>query len=73
MLINGSDQELLRAGGLDGYFFLRYLKKSATILAVGAVVTIPLMVINAVPGLGETNDQKELDMISMSNVKESNR
>jgi hypothetical protein len=56
----------LRTNGLDGYFFLRYLRKAQMICFVGCCLTWPILFpINATGGNGEQG----LDILSQSNIQ----
>jgi hypothetical protein len=49
-----SDETVLRTNGLNGYFFLRYLRKTQLILFVGCCLTWPLLFpLNATGGGGQ--------------------
>ncbi|KAH0613007.1 uncharacterized protein H6S33_009387 [Morchella sextelata] len=59
------DETVLRTNGLDGYFFLRYLKKAQTICFVGCCLTFPILLpLNGTGGGGQTG----LDILSFSNI-----
>jgi len=64
------DQTLLRTAGLDGYFFLRYLRTMRTIIFVGCLMTLPVLIPINITGGGSENG---LDMLSFSNTKDKNR
>lgn len=60
------DETVLRTNGLDGYFFLRYLKKAQTICLVGCCLTFPILFpLNITGGAGQTG----LDILSFGNIK----
>lgn len=60
------DETVLRTNGLDGYFFLRYLKKAQMICFVGCCLTFPILFpLNITGGAGQIG----LDMLSFGNVK----
>ncbi|KAI5805205.1 hypothetical protein EDC01DRAFT_627090 [Geopyxis carbonaria] len=64
------DETILRTNGLDGYFFLRYLRKAQLICFVGCCLTWPILFpLNATGG----NNQDGLDMLSYSNVSDNNK
>ena len=64
------DSYVLDHQSLDGYLLLRYLKISVVICFVGCLVTWPVLFsVNATGG----GNQKQLNVISFSNVKNSNR
>ncbi|KAL7267357.1 phosphate metabolism protein 7 [Rhizina undulata] len=59
------DETVLRTNGLDGFFFLRYLRLSQLICFVGCCITFPVLFpVNATGGAG----QEGLDMLSLSNL-----
>lgn len=69
-LISRSESEILQEAGLDGYFFLRYLRLIFLISVVGIVCLFPILLpINATGG----NDQGGLDKLSFTNVNNSKR
>ncbi|KAK9475752.1 hypothetical protein V1514DRAFT_370283 [Lipomyces japonicus] len=69
-LIYFPDRYVLRQTGLDGYFFLRYLKFVVFISAVGILVLFPILLpVNATGGAGQTG----LDQLAFSNIKNQKR
>ncbi|KAK9448567.1 uncharacterized protein V1518DRAFT_394340 [Limtongia smithiae] len=65
-----SDAYVLRQAGLDGYFFLRYMRLVIMISAVGIVVLFPILLpVNATGGAGQTG----LDILSFTNVSNQKR
>ncbi|KAA8893826.1 hypothetical protein FN846DRAFT_474368 [Sphaerosporella brunnea] len=64
------DETVLRTNGLDGYFFLRYLRKAQLLCFVGCVITWPILFpVNATGGGG----QQGLDMLSQSNIAQTSQ
>lgn len=64
------DYFVLEHNSLDGYLFLRFFKILIVISAVGLLVTWPILFpVNATGGGG----QRQLDMLSFSNVTNPNR
>lgn len=64
------DETVLRTNGLDGYFFLRYLRKAQMMVFVGCCLTYPILFpLNATGG----NNQEGLDVLSYSNVSDANK
>ncbi|RPB04156.1 DUF221 family protein [Choiromyces venosus 120613-1] len=62
------DETVLRTNGLDGYFFLRYLRKAQMICFVGCCLTFPILFpLNATGQGGQTG----LDILSFSNLKDT--
>ncbi|KAG0634556.1 hypothetical protein HOY80DRAFT_1059758 [Tuber brumale] len=62
------DETVLRTNGLDGYFFLRYLRKAQMICFVGCCLTFPILFpLNATGQGGQTG----LDLLSFSNLKDT--
>ncbi|EZF76717.1 hypothetical protein H105_01910 [Trichophyton soudanense CBS 452.61] len=60
-----SDSHVLRNSSLDGYLFLRFLKKMSLLSFIGCCITWPiLMPINITGGAGNT----QLDLLTFSNV-----
>lgn len=60
-----SDSHVLRHSSLDGYFFLRFLKKMSLLSFIGCCITWPiLMPVNITGGAGNT----QLDLLTFSNV-----
>ncbi|EGD99422.1 hypothetical protein TESG_06856 [Trichophyton tonsurans CBS 112818] len=65
-----SDSHVLRHSSLDGYFFLRFLKKMSLLSFIGCCITWPiLMPINITGGAGNT----QLDLLTFSNVVDPKR
>lgn len=61
-----SDEDILRKHSLDGYLLVRLLKVATVTCIVGFLITAPVLFpVNATGGGGE----KQLDMISFSNVQ----
>ncbi|EFR03550.1 phosphate metabolism protein 7 [Nannizzia gypsea CBS 118893] len=59
------DSHVLRHSSLDGYFFLRFLKKMSLLSFIGCCITWPiLMPIHITGGAGNT----QLDVLTFSNV-----
>ena len=64
------DTHVLNHHTIDGFLLLRYLKISATICLVGCLITWPILFpVNATGNGG----QKQLDLLSFSNVVNKNR
>ncbi|KAF8463896.1 phosphate metabolism protein [Kalaharituber pfeilii] len=64
------DTAILQASGLDGYFFLRYLKKARMISVAGCLFVFPILFpINITGGGG----QQGLDILSFSNCAKKER
>ncbi|KAK9366497.1 hypothetical protein V1509DRAFT_629647 [Lipomyces kononenkoae] len=64
------DVYVLRQTGLDGYFFLRYLKFTAFISFVGIIILWPILLpVNATGGGGQTG----LDLLSFANIANQKR
>ncbi|EXJ83030.1 hypothetical protein A1O3_06847 [Capronia epimyces CBS 606.96] len=64
------DSHVLRHNSLDGYLWLRFFKLLIFISFVGCCIVWPVLFpVNATGGGG----QKQLDLLSMSNVKNPNR
>ncbi|PWW76570.1 DUF221 domain-containing protein [Tuber magnatum] len=62
------DETVLRTNGLDGYFFLRYLRKAQMVCFVGCCLTFPILFpLNATGQGGQTG----LDLLSFSNLKDT--
>ncbi|KAK9462509.1 uncharacterized protein V1516DRAFT_633522 [Lipomyces oligophaga] len=69
-LVFKSDAYVLRQSGLDGYFFLRYLKLVIFICCIGIVLLYPILLpVNATGGAGNTG----LDILSFSNIENQKR
>ena len=63
------DSHVLNHSSMDGYLFLRFLTLLCSICFTGCVITWPILLpINAMGGAGN----KQLDMLSFSNVKNPN-
>ena len=63
------DSHVLNHSSMDGYLFLRFLRVLCSICFTGCVITWPVLLpINAMGGAGN----KQLDMLSFSNVKNPN-
>ena len=65
-----SDSTILRTSGLDGYFFLRYLRKAQFICFVGCCLTFPILFPINITGGGKGQG---LDKLSFSNCTVTNR
>lgn len=64
------DSHALRHSSLDGYFFLRFLKKMSMLCFVGCLITWPILLpIHATGGAGN----KQLDILNFSNVVDPSR
>lgn len=62
------DSYVLNHHSLDGFLLLRYLKISVALCLFGCLITMPVLFpVNATGGGG----QKELDMLSFTNVSNS--
>ncbi|KAI5812975.1 hypothetical protein BZA77DRAFT_132348 [Pyronema omphalodes] len=59
------DETVLRTNGLDGYFFLRYLRKAQMICFVGCCLTWPILFPLNATGAGMKNG---LDVLGFGNV-----
>lgn len=69
-LVTRPESEILEETGLDGYFFLRYLRFNVLNCIAGIVILFPILLsINATGG----NDQSGFDILSFTNVKGSAR
>ncbi|KAK9475128.1 uncharacterized protein V1510DRAFT_359607 [Dipodascopsis tothii] len=69
-LVTKPDAYVLRQTGLDGYFFLRYLKFIIFVTFFGVVVTYPILLpLNAT----SNGQQHGLDILTFSNVSQKNR
>ncbi|KAK9434064.1 hypothetical protein V1505DRAFT_361229 [Lipomyces doorenjongii] len=69
-LVFKPDVYVLRQTGLDGYFFLRYLKLVVFISCVGIIMLWPILLpVNATGGGGQTG----LDLLSFSNISNQKR
>lgn len=64
------DQTLLRTAGLDGYFFLRYLRTMRTIILTGCLLTVPILIPINITGGGTEGG---LNKLSFSNSTDKNR
>jgi hypothetical protein len=65
-----NDKWILDHSSIDGYLFVRYFKLIVIISFLGCCITWPVLFpINATGGAGN----KQLDILSMSNVKDVNR
>ncbi|KAH8602366.1 hypothetical protein B0O99DRAFT_561765 [Bisporella sp. PMI_857] len=64
------DEYVLEHQSLDGYLYLRFLKMITIICFVGALITWPILFpVNATGGAG----QKELDLLSFSNINSNGK
>ncbi|KAM5450192.1 hypothetical protein MaudCBS49596_004567 [Microsporum audouinii] len=64
------DSHVLRHSSLDGYFFLRFLKKMSLLCFIGCCITWPiLMPVHITGGAGNT----QLDLLTFSNVVDPKR
>lgn len=69
-LVTRREAEVLQDAGLDGYFFLRYLRMIFIICIVGIIFVCPiLLAVNATGG----NGKQGFNMLSFQNVKDSKR
>ncbi|KAK9240344.1 hypothetical protein V1525DRAFT_448193 [Lipomyces kononenkoae] len=69
-LLSKPDAYVLRQTGLDGYFFLRYLKFTVFISFVGIIILWPILLpVNATGGAGESG----LDLLSFANISNQKR
>jgi hypothetical protein len=69
-LVTRKETEILQDAGLDGYFFLRYLRLTILISVVGIIVTWPVLLpVNATGGGG----QYGFNQLSFTNVVNPNR
>ena len=69
-LVTRKETEILQDAGLDGYFFLRYLRLTIIISVVGIIVTWPILLpVNATGGGG----QYGFNQLSFTNVVNPNR
>lgn len=69
-LVTRPEADILQDAGLDGYFFLRYLRLIFTISVVGILIVCPILLpVNATGG----NNQSGFNILSFENVKNSNR
>lgn len=69
-VLNKPQTYLIQQTGPDGYFFLRFLFEFAFICLVGCIVTWPILFsVNA----SNSNHNKQLDILSIGNVKLKNR
>lgn len=64
------DRTLLRTSGLDGYFFLRYLRTMRTIIFTGCCLTVPILIPINITGGGTEGG---LNKLSFSNSTDKNR
>ncbi|CAI5757281.1 unnamed protein product [Candida verbasci] len=69
ILLTKPDSFILQQAGLDGFFFLRYLKNFATLFLFGLLTYIILLPINASNGMGNEG----FDQLSIANVKHQQR
>jgi hypothetical protein len=69
-LVTRSDAEILQIAGLDGYFFLRYLRLMLFICLVGIIVLFPILLpINGTGGGGQTG----FDILAFVNISAANK
>jgi hypothetical protein len=69
-LVTRSDAEILQTAGLDGYFFLRYLRLIFFICLVGIIVLFPILLpINGTGGGGQTG----FDILAFVNISAANK
>ncbi|KAK9464342.1 hypothetical protein V1512DRAFT_268577 [Lipomyces arxii] len=69
-LLRTPDVYVLKQTGLDGYFFLRYLKLIIFVMCAGIIILFPILLpVNATGGAG----QKGLDILAFSNVVNQKR
>lgn len=64
------DSYVLNHHTLDGFLLLRYLKIATTICLVGCIITWPVLFPLNITSNG---GQKELNLLTMSNISEKNR
>lgn len=64
------ESEILEEAGLDGYFFLRYLRFNVVVCVAGIVILFPILL--AVNATGH-NNQSGFDKLSFTNVKSTGR
>ncbi|KAI3402663.2 hypothetical protein KGF56_004544 [Candida oxycetoniae] len=69
VLLNKPDSFILQQSGLDGYFFLRYIRTFALLFLFGILSWIILLPVNATNG----NGNKGFDQLSIANVKNQRR
>ncbi|VVT58971.1 uncharacterized protein SAPINGB_P006476 [Magnusiomyces paraingens] len=69
-LLTRKESDILQDAGLDGYFFLRYLRFNVLISFVGVIVLFPILL--SVNGTGG-NGQHGFDLLSFTNVKNPKR
>lgn len=69
-LVTRPESEILQEAGLDGYFFLRYLRLMVIVSLVGICVLFPILL--AVNGTGG-NGQGGFDLLSFTNVENPKR
>lgn len=69
-LITRKEKDILEDAGLDGYFFLRYLRFMTLVSFVGIIVLFPILL--SVNGTGG-NGQSGFDVISFTNVSNPKR
>lgn len=74
-LVSRSDSEVIRDAGLDGYFFLRYLRLLFLCSLVGVVLLYPiLLAVNATGGGSRSGATiNGFDILSFANIKNPNR
>lgn len=69
-LVSRPESLILRDAGLDGYFFLRYLRFVFLICIVGMIMLLPILLpVNATGGGGQSG----FDLLTFSNVKNTDR
>lgn len=68
-LLNKHDSFIIQQSGLDGYFFLRYIRTFSLLFLFGLLTWIVLLPINAANG----NGNKGFDQLSIANVKDKHR
>ncbi|CAN6663056.1 uncharacterized protein Rsn1p [Trichomonascus vanleenenianus] len=74
-LVTRPDSVILRDAGLDGYFFLRYMRSIAMIMMVGVVVLYPILLpVNATGGgTPQGQSQTGFDILAFGNVQNPKR
>lgn len=69
-LFTQSQDQLIERTGIDGFFFLRYLRTVMVIFFVGMCITFPILFpVNATGGGGQSG----LDVLSITNIADKDR
>lgn len=69
-LITRRDSEIIRDAGLDGYFFIRYLRFLFFMSVLGMIVLMPILLpVNATNGF----DHSGFDLLAFGNIENENR